>query len=180
MNDEEDQNVDRAVPLIVKLALLDRTRDRMPDRLPFQDLKARLLIGKDYPETPLGQSLSISVAPGDLFGTLLEMGVDSRCLPIPSAMRLKVDMAENVSNRSIADDRNDTILDRLAGQILAGPVSDVQSLGDRLQARQSDDLSPLQGEIRAGRPGRWGGARRSGKPEHSYRRQTLQMVDGSH
>jgi hypothetical protein len=33
----------------------------------------------------------------------------------------------------------------LTGQILARPVSDVQSLGDRLQARQSDDLSPLQG-----------------------------------
>lgn len=64
-------------------------------------------------------------------------------------MRLKVDMAKNVSNRSIADDGNDTILDRLAGQILARPMSDVQSLGDWFQACQSDDLSPLQG----GNPG---------------------------
>jgi hypothetical protein len=45
----------------------------------------------------------------------------------------------------VADARNDPIFDRLAGQILARPVGDVQALGDRLQAGQSNDLGPLEG-----------------------------------
>ena len=51
-------------------------------------------------------------------------------------MRLKVDPMEDVSDRSIADGGSDPILDRLAGQILARSVGDVQTLGDRLQAGQ--------------------------------------------
>lgn len=65
VNNEENQNVDRAVPLIIKLALLDRAGDGMPNRMPLQDLKAGLLISTDDPETALRQSLSISVAPED-------------------------------------------------------------------------------------------------------------------
>ena len=40
---------------------------------------------------------------------------------------------------------DDAVGDRLAGQILAGPVGDVQALGDRLQAGQFDDLGALEG-----------------------------------
>ena len=57
---------------------------------------------------------------------------------------------EDVSDRPIADGRDDPIFDRLSSQIPAGPVGDVQTLGDRLQASQLNDLSPLEG----GNPGR--------------------------
>lgn len=145
MNDQEDQDVDRAVPRIIELALCDRPGDRMPDRMSFQDLEVGLLIGTDDPEAPLGQSLGIGVAPEDLLGTLLEQGVDARRPPIPRAMRLEIHSIQDVSDRSIADGWDNPFLDRLAGQILARPVGDVQALGDRLQASQSNDLSPLKG-----------------------------------
>ena len=83
-------------------------------------------------------------------------------------MRLEVHLIEDRLDRPIADGRDDPIFDRLAGKILARPVGDVQTLGDWLQAGQLNDLPPrCRGEIRAGRPARWGGSRRSGKPASS-------------
>ena len=145
VNDQEDQDVDRPVPGVIELALRDRAGNRMSDRMTFQDLEAGLLIGTDHPEAPPGQPLGVGVAPEDLFGTLLEPGVDPRRPPIPSAMRLEVDLIEDRLDRPIADGRYDSILDRLAGQILARPVGDVQALGNRLQAGQLNDLGALQG-----------------------------------
>ena len=46
------------------------------------------------------------------------------------------------------------------GQVLAGPVGDVQPLGDRLQASQFDDLGSLQGGKSPGTP-QAGGIQRS-------------------
>ena len=44
---------------------------------------------------------------------------------------------------------DDAVGDGLPGQVLTGPVSDVQPFGDRLQASQFDDLRPAGGgEIR--------------------------------
>ena len=57
-------------------------------------------------------------------------------------------------DRPIADGRDDPIFDRLAGQILARPVGDVQALSDWLQAGQLNDLCTLQGGNPAGRPAR--------------------------
>jgi hypothetical protein len=65
-------------------------------------------------------------------------------------MRLEVDLIEDRLDRPIADGRYDSILDRLAGQVLARPVGNVQALGNRLQAGQLNDLGALQG----GNPGR--------------------------
>ena len=39
MNDQEEQDVDRAVPRVIELTLRDRAGDRMPDGMSFQDLK---------------------------------------------------------------------------------------------------------------------------------------------
>ena len=60
-------------------------------------------------------------------------------------MRLEVHLIEDRLDRPIADGRDDPIFDRLAGQILARPVGDVQALGDWLQAGQLNDLCTLQG-----------------------------------
>jgi len=145
VNDQEDQDVDRAVPRVIELALRDRAGDRMPDGMSFQDLEVGFLIGTDHPEAPPGQPLGVGIAPEDLLGALLEMGVDPRCPPIPSAMWLEVHLIEDRLDRPIADGRDDPIFDRLAGQILARPVGDVQALGDWLQASQLNDLGALQG-----------------------------------
>ena len=52
---------------------------------------------------------------------------------------------EDVSDRPSADGRDDPLCDGLSSQIPARPVGDVQALGDRLQASQLNDLSPLEG-----------------------------------
>ena len=150
VNDQEEQDVDRAVPRVIELTLRDRAGDRMPDGMSFQDLEVGFLIGTDHPEAPPGQPLGVGVAPEDLLGTLLEVSVDARRPPIPRAMRLEVHLIEDRLDRPIADGRDDPIFDRLAGQILARPVGDVQALGDWLQAGQLNDLCTLQG----GNPGR--------------------------
>ena len=65
---------------------------------------------------------------------------------VPRVIELARDRADALDRACpIADGRNDPILDRLAGQILARPVGDMQSLGDRLQAGQLNDLGALQG-----------------------------------
>jgi hypothetical protein len=46
-------------------------------------------------------------------------------------------------DRTGADGIHDAVGDSLVGQIGAGPVGDVQSLGDRFQASQFDDLGAL-------------------------------------
>ena len=60
-------------------------------------------------------------------------------------MRLEVDRVEDPADRAGADRGDDAVGDGLAGQVLTGPVGDVQALGDRLQAGQFDDLGPLEG-----------------------------------
>ncbi len=130
---------------VLELPLLDRAGDRSPDRVPLQDLAIGLLIDADHPITPAGQPLSVGIAPEDLLGPGLELGIEPGRLPVPGAVRLEVHAVEDCANGSVADRRDDPILDRLPGQVLAGPVRDVQPLGDRLQAGQADDLRPQEG-----------------------------------
>jgi len=75
VNDQEEQDVDRAVPRVIELTLRDRAGDRMPDGMSFQDLEVGFLIGTDHPEAPPGQPLGVGVAPEDLLGTLLEVSM---------------------------------------------------------------------------------------------------------
>ena len=116
-----------------------------PDRVPLQDLEVGLLIDADHPIALAGQPLGVGVAPEDLLGPLLELVVQPGRPPVPGAVRLEVHLVEDRADRPVADGRDDAVGDRLAGQVLAGPVGDVQALGDRLQAGQLDDLGPLEG-----------------------------------
>ena len=45
VNNQEEQDVDRAVPRVIELTLRDRAGDRMPDGMSFQDLEVGFLIG---------------------------------------------------------------------------------------------------------------------------------------
>jgi len=61
-------------------------------------------------------------------------------------VRLQVDVVQYPADGPLADGWHNTIGDGLSGQILAGPVGNVQALGQRAprQAR-FDDLGTLQG-----------------------------------
>ena len=145
MDDQERQDVDRAVSGVLELLLLDRAGDRVADRASLQNLAVRFLIGTDHPIAPLGQPIGVGIAPKNLLRPPFELGIDSGGPPVSCAVRLEVHPVEDHADRPVADGRDDTVFYRLAGQILARPMRDVQSLGDRLQARQPDNLSPLEG-----------------------------------
>ena len=89
--------------------------------------------------------LRIPIAPKDLLGPLLELGVEAGRPPVAGAVRLQVHVVQDPPDGARADGVHDAVGDGLAGQVLAGPVGDVQPLGDRLQASQFDDLGALEG-----------------------------------
>src|SRR5439155_26333697 len=123
----------------------DRTRDGAADRHPLQDLEVGHLVGTDYPVAMPGQVVSVSVTPQDLYRALHELSIQPCGLPEAGAMRLQIDLLQDGADAAWADGLDDPIGHRLACQVGAGPVGDVQSPGNRLQAGQLDDLSPLQG-----------------------------------
>jgi hypothetical protein len=60
-------------------------------------------------------------------------------------MGLQVDVVEDPADRPGADGGHDAVGDGLVGQVLTGPMSDVQPSGPGLQARQRHDLGALEG-----------------------------------
>src|SRR5205823_2039994 len=58
MDDQEVQDVDRAVPRIVELHLLDGTGDAAANRHPLQDLAIGHLVGTDDPDPKSGRNLA--------------------------------------------------------------------------------------------------------------------------
>ena len=128
----------------------------MTDRVAFKDLRVGDLIGADHSIGPLGQAGGVGVAPEDLFGPLLELGIQVSRPPVTGPVRLQIDAMQNTAYGPLADGRDDAVSDRLPGQVLAGPMGNVQSLGYGLQAGQFDDLGTLQGgKSRSGVPTAW-------------------------
>src|ERR1700684_1856799 len=109
MHDQEHQHVDRPMPDVVELLLLDRPRDRSADRPTLQDLEGRDLIDTHHPDALFGKPSRIRVAPKDLLRPLLEPGIEPRRLPVAGAMGLQIDLAQNVSYGPRADARNDPV-----------------------------------------------------------------------
>src|SRR5262249_26826464 len=66
--------------------------------------------------------------------------------PVAGPVRLQGCIFQDPANGPGADRGENAVGGCLPGQILAGPVSDVQPPGDRLEAGQLDDLGTLQGE----------------------------------
>ena len=145
VDDQERQDADRPVPGVLEFLLLDRAGDGPADRPPLEHLAVRHLIRADDPDTSPRQPPGVGVAPEHLLGPLLEAGVDPGGSPVPGAVRLEVNGVEDAADGAGADRRDDPVEDRLAGQVLARPVGDVQALGHGLQAGQLDDLCPFEG-----------------------------------
>ena len=60
-------------------------------------------------------------------------------------MGLQIDVMQNAANGCRAEGRDYLVFHRLVGQILAGPVRAMQSLGNRFQTGEFNDLCPLHG-----------------------------------
>lgn len=58
---------------------------------------------------------------------------------------LQIHVVKDLPHGAWADYLDDAVGDGLAGQIRTGPMSDMQSFGNRFQARQLDDLGTLEG-----------------------------------
>lgn len=156
VNDQEVQNVDCPMPGVFELPMFDRSGDRTTNRVAFQNLMVRYLIGADHTITLLDQAVSIGVAPEDLLSPLLEPRIQASRPPVASAVRLQVDVVQDPADSPLADGWHNTVGDSLSGQIFAGPVGNVQALGHGLQAGQFDDLGALQGgKSRSGVPTAW-------------------------
>ena len=147
VDDREQQQVDRPMPDVLELLSFDETRDGPSDRPSLQDLEVRDLIDGHRPEAPTGQPLRVAVAQEHLLGPLLELGVEAGGLPIPGAVGLQVHVVEDLPDNSRADGLDEAIGDGLSGQVLAGPVGDMQPPGDWLQAGRFDDLGSLAGNL---------------------------------
>jgi hypothetical protein len=153
VNDQEVQDVDCPMPRVLELLLFDRARDRTADRVAFQDLMVGHLIGADHPIAQFGQARGVGVAPEDLLRPLLELEIQVSCPPVASPVGLQINVVQDPADSPRTDGRNNAVGDDLTGQVLAGPVGDVQALGYGFQAGQFNDLSTLQGgKSRSGVP----------------------------
>ena len=152
--------------VVLELLLFDRARDRTADQVAFQDLMVGHLIGAvDHPIAQFGQARGRWRSTRGPFS--------ARCLNLRSRSELSVSSKSGgVANQRRARSGMDslgalmdgTMLSAtiLTGQILAGPVGDVQALGYGFQAGQFNDLSTFAGEIAIGRPDRGANSRRPG------------------
>src|ERR1022692_1714263 len=87
--------------------------------------------------------IRIAIAPKDLLRSLFELGIESRCFPIASAVRLQIDIVQDLPHGAWADASDNPILYGLAGQVNTRPMSDVQPFGHRFQTSELDDPCPL-------------------------------------
>ncbi len=143
VDDQEEQQVDCAVPGVLELLLLDKTRNRSPDRATLQNLVVGHLIRRHRPDALASQPFRIAIAPKNLLRPLLELGVEAGGLPVAGAVRLQVHISQDSSDRARADVLDDAVSNGLVSQVLAGPVGDMQAFGDGLQTGQFDDLGSL-------------------------------------
>src|SRR5512135_2260858 len=107
MHHQEHQHVDRPMPDVVELLLLDRPGDRSADRVTLQDLEGRDLIDTYHPDTLFGKPSRIGIAPEDLLCPLLEPGVQASRLPVAGAMGLQIHSVQDGSHGPWADVSND-------------------------------------------------------------------------
>src|SRR5262249_14938815 len=98
MHHQEHQHIDGPMTDVVELLLFDRPRDRSTDRTTLQYLKGRDLIDTHYPDALFGKSSRIRIAPKDLLRPFPEPGVQPCRLPVAGAMRLQIDISQDVSH----------------------------------------------------------------------------------
>ena len=131
------------MPSIVELLVLNRAGDRPAKGLTLQNLEGRDLIDTNDPDALFSQSLRIPIAPKDLLRSLFEPGIPTGRLPISGAMGLQIHIVQQPANRCRTDRANDAVLHGLTSQVLAGPMGDVQALGNWFQTGQFHDLRSL-------------------------------------
>ena len=154
MHHQEHQHVHGPMPSIVELLVLNRAGDRPAKGLTLQNLEGRDLIDTNDPDALFSQSLRIPIAPKDLLRSLFEPGIQTGRLSISGAIGLQIHIVQQPANRCRTDRANDAVLHGLTSQVLAGPMGDVQALGNWFQTGQFHDLPRCTGVICSSRPER--------------------------
>lgn len=144
VNDQKHKQVDGAMADVFEFSLLNRSRNRASDRVALQDLEIRNFIYANHPLALLCQFRRICVAPEDFFSTVLEIAIQAAGFPIACSMGMEIHLLQNAPNHAGADGLDDPARHRLASQVLASPMCDVETFCDRLQTGQSHDLGTLQ------------------------------------
>lgn len=131
------------MPRVIEFLLLNRAGDRSADGFSFQHLKGGDLIDADNPHALFGQACRIPIAPQDLLRSLLEPDIQACRLPVTGAVRLQIDIMQDVSHSACADPSHNSIGHGSSRQVIARPMCDMQPLRHRFQAGKFYDLSPL-------------------------------------
>lgn len=131
VNDQKHEQVDGAMADILKFPLFNRSRDRASDRVPLQDLEVRNFVYANDPLASRRQFPHICVAPEDFFSTRLESFVQVTGFPITCSVWMEIDLLQNAPNHAGTDGLDDSTRHRLARQVFASPVSDVEAFCDR-------------------------------------------------
>lgn len=146
VHDQKQPHIDRPMTRVFKLLLLDRTGSSTTHGIAFDGLQIGHLIDADDPNLASHQTLGIGITPQNCLRVLLKLRVQARHFPVPRAMRLQIHLVQNAPHGTGTDLRHNALSNRLAGQILAEPMGDMQSLSERLQTRQLHNLGALQGK----------------------------------
>jgi hypothetical protein len=145
VKDQEQEQIHGTVARVLELLLLDRTRNGAPDRVALENLKVGDFIHRDGPDAHMGQIGRVRIAPEHFLSPLLEQRIESSCPPVAGAVRLQIHPLQDTTDHAWADGLDDFVRDGLTGQIGAGPMGNVQALGNRLKTGQLDDLRSLEG-----------------------------------
>lgn len=144
VNDQKHEQVDGAMADVLELSLFNRSRNRAPDRVPLQDLEVRNFVYANDPLASRRQFPRIGVAPEDFFSTRLEPFIQVAGFPITCPVWVEIDLLQNAPNHAGTDGFDDATRHRLARQVFASPMGDVEASCERLQAGQFHDLGTLQ------------------------------------
>jgi hypothetical protein len=140
VNDQNVQDVYHPMPGVLELLLFDRARNRSTDRVAFKNLMVGDLIGADHPIAPLGRAVGVGVPPQDLFGPLLELGIQASRPPVTGPVRFdgRRSLFEWWSRRFLL--RPISFLDITAGNNAElGPGPGRPILSDRVGFRDRDN-----------------------------------------
>ena len=149
------QQIDRPMPLIVKLHSFDLSRSHRLLRIhPFENLQVGLLIGGEQDFAALPQALDSFVVPENFESPPDRFLVPDRGLPKPKPRQAQLGSIQDVTNGCVIDRIGIALLDRRFCQTPKRPVRRMPANAFRFAARQSFNLPALTSRKKRGRPGR--------------------------
>src|SRR5205823_13328726 len=100
---QKHQQIDGAMAHVLEFPLLDRSRNRSPNRLAFENLEVWNFVYAHDPLPSLGQFHGIRIAPEHLFSSVLELFVQVAGFPVARSVGMKVHALQDSPNQTRAD-----------------------------------------------------------------------------